>query len=479
MTQRLSHKVASLNVSTSGFKPNSSVTYSVTAPTASRFVSSATVKQSTIHLEETLKDIKRRYEDEARHVQHSYEVDYNNHLSLVKALEEVEILLEEERRRNFDLGNLQNETALELERERRLRIDYEQELTVLKDHYRRLELVNSEDELKISRLQNDITHMDSENKSLRVEIHRLTDLYNAKIRDCEERYLIQVRDLTCDVDKLRLTLEQQRSDYENRIHDLEREHGLRYTRLDERCKDRERHIAELEAELRGLTDHIAHTKLQHEEEIRRQINITREEEQHKYHIALKNLEAKMQQILDERDLLIRKNQELVRDIHLRERQIQDYRIQFEGESGRLKNDINDLRNQLSLLNATADKLRGEVANRDTMVARLESEICNLQREAQRMNDIHTTELNRLLNDEANERRRWEEVERILKAKISDLERIIRSLESDNLKLRADLEKLKEQIAGNVHKTIFQTFVDYDTVNVNSANTSKIMMKSIY
>jgi len=461
-----SQKVNAMSASTA-YKTSTSF-YNTNHPNVAKpMLSSAMFKASAAHLDETLRDIKRRYEDEAKHVQQNYELDYNNHLNLVKTVEELEILLEEERRRNFELETKYNGAVIELDKEKRLRIDYEQEITVLKEELRRADIINSESELKIARLNQDIAHLDSENKALRVELHRLTDLYNARVRDTEERYLIQVRDLTSEIEKLRLNLDQQRSEYESRLRDLDREGGIRYAKLDEKLRDRERTIAELEAELRKMADHISHLKIQYEEEIRRQIALVREDEQHRYHIALKTLEGKMQQVQDERDLLIRKNQELIRDVHLRERQIQDIRIQFEAEAARLKNDINELRNQVSLLNSTGDKLRNELNARDSTIHRLESEVGNLEREQQRLKDIHTQELNRLLNDQNNERRRWDEAERVLQAKISELERIIRSLESENSKLRTDLEKLKEQITGNVHRTIFQTFVDYDSQGKNS------------
>ena len=454
------YKNKGLAVSTQ-YVPSTVLATSQVIPNGPVRVSSATLRQSNAHLGESLRDIKRRYEEEARNVQQNYQADYQNYASLVKAVEELEISLEEERRRSLDFENRYNGVVIELEKERRLRVDYEHESGVLREELRRAEAIISDSELKISRFHQDMTHIDSENKSLRNEIHRLTDVYNSKVREIEERYLIQIRDLSTEIERLRSHGENVRVGGDNRFRDLDRDTGLKITRLEERIKDKDRLIAELEAELRKVTDHISHLKIEYEEELRRQVLFVREEEQHNNHVTLKTFEGKLQQLENERELLVRKSQDLIRDVHLRERQIQDLRIQFEAEVARLRNETNDLRNQINVLNANNDKLRNEVTIRDTSIGRLESEINNLEREIERVKTLHNHEINRLVNDQANEMRRWEEDDRLLKSRIAELERIIKSFEAENDRLKADLERLKAQITGNVHRTIFQTFVEYE------------------
>jgi len=467
----LSHKARTLTVST--FLPpaptvhhHHSATFPLPAPVETRTVTSTVIKKSNVQLDGALNDIKRRYEGEARQVQQNYEVDYHNHVSLIRTVEELEALLEEERRRTYELETKYNGVVIELEKERRLRVDFEHENSVLREELRRAEGIISDAELKITRLQQDNSHLDSENKSLRNEIHRLTDLYNSRLRDIEEKYLMQVRDLTGEVERLRTQLEQQRLDFENRLRDLDRDWYNKYGRIEEVLRDKERLVAELEAELRKLTDHITQLKIEYEEELRRQVIIVREEEQHKFQIALKNLEARLQHVESERDMLHRKNQDLARELHIKERQIQDLRAHYESEIARLKQEVHDLRNQIGILNNANEKLRADLAAREITISRLESEIVNLERELNRLKEIHAQEINRLVNDHNNEKRRWEDTERILKARIAEIERIVRALESENGKLRADIERIKEQVTGNVHRTIFQTFVDYDTTSPN-------------
>lgn len=471
MSVPLSQKARNLTVSTY-VAPSATVYHSTVLPQPQVIettrVSSAMIRKSNVsnvQFDGSLRDIKRRYEDEARVVQQNYEVDYNNQVSLIKNIEELQFLLDEERRRSHDLENKYNGAVIELEKERRLRVDFEHECTVLREELRRAEAIISDAELKISRLQQDVSHLDAENKGLRNEIHRLTDLYNVKIRDLEERYMLQVRDLTIEVERLRNSLDQQRADYESRLRDLDRDWSAKYSRQEEALRDKERLVAELEAELRKLTDHITQLKIEYEEELRRQVILAREEEHHKYSIALKNLEVRLHQAENERELLVRKNQELVREIHVKERQVQDLRMHYEGEGGRYKSEINELRGQGGSLSTSIEKLRAEIAARDTAISRLESEIVNIEREMNRLKEVHVQEINRLVNDHLNERRKWEDTERVLKARVAELDRLVRQLETENVKLRTDIERIKEQVSGNVHRTIFQTFVDYENTNI--------------
>jgi len=463
MSVPLSKKARGLTVSTY-VAPSAKIHAAATfpAPVEVRVpVPTAVIRKGNAQIDSALHTIKRRYEDEARQVQQNYEVDFNNHVSLLKTVEELQILLDEERGRSLDLENRYNAAVIELEKEKRLRTDFEHECKVLSQELRRADGIVADAELKMSRLQQDVTHLDAENKDLRAEIHRLTDIFNVRVRDCEERYMMEITDLTADVERLRTGLEQQRSDYENRLRDLDRDWGTKFGRLEEECMDKERLVAELEAELRRLTDHITEMKIDYEEELRRQVILVREEELHKFQGIIKGLEVKLHQCENERNLLAKKNQDLTREVHVRDRQIQDLKMHYENEAARFRADIDELRNQVNALNAANDRLRSELGARETAINRLEAEIVNLERELNRLKEIHVQEINRLVNDHLNERRRWEEAERVLKARIAELERIVRALEGENGKLRGDIERLKEHVTGNIHRTIFQTFVDYD------------------
>jgi chromosome segregation ATPase len=435
-----------------------------TPPMIEKRVSSTLVRKNNVPLGGALMDIKRRYEDEARQVQQNYEVDFNNHANLVETIEELRILLEDERRRNIDLENKYNGCVNELEKERRLRADFEHENKVLREELRKADGIISDAELRMSRLQGDNFRLDTENKSLRNEIHRLTDVFNLKLRDMEDQYMMQVSDLTGEVDRLRNLLEQQRIDYENRLADLDRDWATKYGRLQEVLREKERLIAELEAELRKLSDYITQLKIEYEEEMRRQISIARDEELHNFHAAVKNLEGRLKNTENDRDVLVRKNQDLVRELHAKERQLQDTRLHLEGEIARLKAEVNDLRTQVTALIAANEKLKVDLVARDSTINRLDSECINIERELNRLKEIHGQEINRLVNDQLNERRRWEEAEKMLKTRLIELERLVKALEGENIKLKTDIERIKQHVSGNVNRTIFQTFVDYEVSN---------------
>lgn len=59
--------------------------------------------------------------------------------------------------------------------------------------------------------------------------------------------------------------------------------------------------------MRALNDHVVRLKTDFEDEIRRQINLAREDEKTRWQLVIKDLEANIRQLGDERDILNRKN----------------------------------------------------------------------------------------------------------------------------------------------------------------------------
>jgi len=411
-------------------------------------------------LDRDLREIQERYQAEAQEVQKSYQTYQEMHAKLSRTIQELEALLEEERRKNSALEERYSASLRDIDHERRIRIDLEHDNAGLREEIKRKEGIISELDFKCAKYESDLSHVTSDNNGLRGEINRLSELYNSKLRDVEERYLGQVRDLTGQVDTLRGKIEQLTVDHSNHVRQITSEWDSKQRRLDDSIREKDRIIAELEAELRAMTDHISKLKVEFEDEIRRQINLTREDEKNRWQMVIKDLEAQIRETQDEKESALRKNQDVIRDLQTRERQLQDLRIQYDGDVARLKNEANDLRRQLEMANVNIDKLRNEVTTRDAHIGRLESEINNLRREIDRVKELGIQEVNRIITNHNNEVRRWEDVERALKAKITDQEKHLRNYEDDLNRLRNEYDRLRDSISGNLNKTITQTFVDH-------------------
>ena len=454
-----------LTISTVHTLKNSKAYYSATLPTVEPMSASSTlIRKTNLHLGTAIGDIKKRYEDEARIVQQNYEVELNNYNGLAKTVEELEVIVEEERRRIIEIEGRLNTAVNDLESERRINHNLEHDNANLKEELRRSHATIVDAESRISRLQQDNIRLDSENKNLNNEIRRLTEAFNARFADLEAKYLTQQRDLTAENERLRNQIEAQRVDFENRLRELEREHSIQIVRVEEKLKERERLVLEFEDELKKMTEHISHLKADYEEEIRRQVANARHEEQQNAAATINNINASLQQSEKDKNALARRNLELAREIQMGERQLHELRAQLEGELIRLRNENAVLRNEVNVLRTANEEFYAENSVKENRIHGLETEISRIQREFDGLNANYSNEVARLVNEQNAERRRFEEIDRHAKGKLAELERILRVSETENDRLRSDLDRIKEQVTGNVHRTIFQTFNQYEATS---------------
>jgi chromosome segregation ATPase len=104
-----------------------------------------------------------------------------------RTIQELESLLDEERRKYLLLEDRYDGLLREYDSERRLRIDFDHDIGSLKEELRKKDIVLSDLDLQLSRLQQENTYLNTENNSLRSEIARLNDMYHLKINEIEER----------------------------------------------------------------------------------------------------------------------------------------------------------------------------------------------------------------------------------------------------------------------------------------------------
>lgn len=71
-------------------------------------------------------------------------------------------------------------------------------------------------------------------------------------------------------------------DFSNQIRKMAMDNESKQRSLEDQLRERERIIAELNAEIRALTDHNSKIKVEYEEEIRRQSGYARDEEKTKW-----------------------------------------------------------------------------------------------------------------------------------------------------------------------------------------------------
>jgi len=75
------------------------------------------------------------------------------------------------------------------------------------------------------------------------------------MEEVEQRHAEHVRDLNSMIENLRSTNEGQTIENNNQIRELNREWEAKLYRLDDKLRERDRQVLELEANVRSLNDH--------------------------------------------------------------------------------------------------------------------------------------------------------------------------------------------------------------------------------
>lgn len=98
-------------------------------------------------------------------------------------------------------------------------------------------------------------------------------------------------------------------------------------------------------------------------------NKAREEEIKKSQNIARSYEQKLKMIEEGKESIIRKNQELLRVLQDKDRQIQDVENEKADEIGHLRQDNADMSQQINHLNYLVNKLKSEIAEKDSMIGR--------------------------------------------------------------------------------------------------------------
>lgn len=444
------------------------------------FVASPNLNVSTIpkyNVEPDIEEIHKRYEEEAREIKLKYDQHLQAHLKVGRRIEEVEAILEEERRMNGEWKMKYHQAEEELQEERRLRIQLDQRVQFLTEENRNKDQTITELEMKQRSFQKDTDQLIGENTRLKEELSRLHDFYNNRFREIEEGANNRVRQVFAQNESLKGQIEREKVDHGARLKDLNNEWELKYKKSDDQIRELNRVITELDQEVRLLNEHIQRLKAEHEEHLRMNANQVRKEEYDKYQVTLRQVEAKLRASEDAREALLKKIDEMYRDLHTLEKELNNTKLQYEQEHSRLKAESNELKNQLVLSNNLVDKLRSDLLNRDTQITKLQSEIKNQEIEANRIRDQHSVELDHMRNEFMLDKKRYDDIEQGLRQRIADLENLVRETEDDAARIRAEYNRLRDIINGNVAKTIMQTFTEYETKATPNIKSSQSLQKT--
>ena len=413
-------------------------------------------------IEPEISQIHKRYETEAQDIKYKYEDHLQGHLKLGKRIEELEGLLAAESQRSNILQQKLDQLTQEYNDERRARKQVDQKILYVQEENRRKDHTIAEADLKNRSQQHEIANFSAEVTNLKEELARTNTYYNNRIREMEETHNAKTRQVNTQIENFRHQIERLQTDHAAQIRELNMEWELKLRKFEEQTHESYQNITELERQNRMLTEDNTKLRVDYEEQIRAVAASTKKEEYEKYLYLQKQLEAKLN-ATEENNLTLQKRvEELVVELQTTERRSEETRIYLEQEITRLKSECNELRNQLSIMTNNADRLRGDLIHKDGLNSKLHTDLKNLELEIERAKDRHRMELDRLRNDFSIERKRSEDVERSLRARIVELERQVIAAEDNAEKIRIEFQRTRELVSNNVSRVIGQSFTEYPT-----------------
>jgi uncharacterized phage infection (PIP) family protein YhgE len=128
-------------------------------------------------------------------------------------------------------------------------------------------------------------------------------------------------------------------------------------------------MQELGLENKKLNDILISNKLAFEEELRELKNRARDEDIKKTQMMSKTYDQKLKVMDESKEGLVRKNNELIRLLQERDRQIQDIENDRNDEATKLRQDNSELSQQLNNYNYLVSKLKSELAEKDNILGR--------------------------------------------------------------------------------------------------------------
>merc|ERR1712110_806921 len=151
-----------------------------------------------------------------------------------------------------------------------------------------------------------------------------------------------------------------------------------------------------------------------------------------------------------RELLHRKNTQLIHELEAKERDLHDQYIGMENEINKLRMENTDLINDLNAANVTIDKSKADLLLRENSLHKLEADISEIQRELHQEREKHRGACDHLMGEHQNERNAWERMKHNQDQRIKELDGMLHDCEHELGTVRANYERLCQMLQSNVH-----------------------------
>ena len=281
---------------------------------------------------------------------------------------------------------------------------------------------------------------------------------NSEISKLNEAKLLSFeKDLQESEKRHRFIIEKLAEENDMRLRENALENGDRIKSLEDRNKELQSITSDLENDLKRAIETGAKLKLTQEDQIRElQYKLT-EQENIRYTAHLKNLESRLKTLEESRELLNKKNSDLIREI----KETESHRVD---NSGKLERDIHDFKEENEVLSQRnkemenhLEKARTEMKMKDNLIEKLEHEINDLNELIENFKKENKDQFQELTGEYREEVRILQVEKEGLNAKLFELQNVIRDCTGENLRLRHEYQRLADLLQSALNRSVLETF----------------------
>ena len=394
------------------------------------------------------------YSDE---LQAKYESNLYSQSRLEAKNAELELLLDQERKRTRDL---QSDLLKELEAEKSLRAQAEETLISHREAVTQREAADDRSlqdlDIKLTAVINEKGALSSELKKLQDQYEQLAFGVQERTKTLEERLELQQRMYAqLEVEGTK-AYEQLRLEQQQTLREAAQESEDRMQVGEARLLTLAAGKEGAEAEAKKLRTALGQTQTAYLQELRDLEFRLQEENERRFSSSMSLLETRAKQMEDSRSELTRTNQDLQRDLIRGEKYRLEQLLAIEAERNSLLDERAQLSSTLQQLQSTSDTLKNQVY---TLQSELQSskQAISVQRSKLSQRQVSTqSQLEDLSKQQSRERDEFEGTRKMLGEKVKTMEKLLTVRLAERDRVRDEFARLHEALRVAVARTVHDT-----------------------
>jgi len=451
--------------------------YPLLSTNRSQVLSSLVGNNSTgtnYNAENDIREIKERYLNETKQIEQKCSIHIQMHMKMANLVNNLEKINEEERelseQKDAKIQELTTILKNEVNKRQEVESSYNQLLNELHQRDKHIGEMTHE----IEQYRNDNVQMGRFIEELKFTNAEIQEEFQNKINETNKRYAEDLSTLTNSNDELRNHIEKIQNEFNHQIHQIHianEENGKLY---EEKLNNAIMATTELAEELKKKQNEIDNLQTQHLENIKKAFEQGQNEEFQKAQKAIFDLDQELRLLQSENEKINLEHENLIEELNGLNKQKQIEQKQFEEKINLLEYQKQQLENEIQIVTHSIENLKDDLAQKKELLSKVEAENIKIKLDLKKSKEEHDNFAEKLKKNNELDRKRTENTIEELKKRVKDLEIDLKESRDETQRVTEEYDKLGDMLKGNISKLISQTFNDHEKLKtpLKSSTDSK-------